>query len=54
VGEAGTIATPGAIANAIADALRPFGVRIESSPIGPSQVLDLLQGADEAAKAAAA
>ncbi|MEA2331901.1 MAG: aerobic carbon-monoxide dehydrogenase large subunit [Thermoleophilaceae bacterium] len=46
VGEAGTIATPGAVANAIADALRPFGVRVESSPIGPSQVLDLIHGGE--------
>jgi carbon-monoxide dehydrogenase large subunit len=51
VGEAGTIATPGAVVNAVADALAPFGVRIEKTPIGPSQILDLLDGREPAAVA---
>ena len=35
VGESGTLASPPAIANAVADALAPFGVRIEQTPLRP-------------------
>ena len=35
VGESGTLASPPAIANAVADALAPFGVRIETDPAAP-------------------
>jgi aerobic carbon-monoxide dehydrogenase large subunit len=42
VGEAGTVGTPAAIANAVVDALRPLGVRNVSLPITPNQVWDLL------------
>ena len=50
MGEAGAIAPPAAIANAVADALRPFGVRVNSLPLTPEQVLALLDRAraDEA------
>jgi carbon-monoxide dehydrogenase large subunit len=44
-GEGGTIAATAAVANAVADALSPFGVRIERTPLGPSQVLALLEEA---------
>ena len=37
-GEGGTIPVPAAIANAVEDALRPFGVRITALPITPSKV----------------
>jgi CO/xanthine dehydrogenase Mo-binding subunit len=42
MGESGAIATPAAIVNAVADALSPFGVSIEATPLGPSQILALL------------
>ena len=42
VGEAGTIGSPAAIANAVVDALRPLGVRNVSLPITANQVWDLL------------
>ena len=38
MGEAGAIAPPAAIANAVADALRPFGVRVNSLPLSPERV----------------
>ncbi len=44
-GEAGTIPTPAVIANAVEDALRPFGVRIDRTPIHPSQLHGLLAAA---------
>jgi carbon-monoxide dehydrogenase large subunit len=45
VGEGGAIAPPAAIANAVEDALAPFGVRITRTPLGPAQVLSLLREA---------
>lgn len=41
-GEGGAIPVPAAIANAVEDALRPFGARITSLPITPSKVVDAL------------
>jgi len=41
-GEGGVIPSPAAIANAVADALRPFGVTITSTPLTPAKVWDLL------------
>jgi aerobic carbon-monoxide dehydrogenase large subunit len=38
-GEGGTIPVPAAIANAVEDALRPFGARITSLPITPSKII---------------
>jgi carbon-monoxide dehydrogenase large subunit len=46
VGEAGTISVPAAIVNAIADALVPFGVAIEQTPVTPQYLRDLLHGTD--------
>jgi carbon-monoxide dehydrogenase large subunit len=43
MGEAGSIAAPAAIVNAVADALSPFGVSVDSLPLGPSQVMALLE-----------
>jgi carbon-monoxide dehydrogenase large subunit len=37
-GEGGTIAPPAAIANAVADALAPFGARVTDLPLGPERV----------------
>jgi len=45
IGEGGAISPPAAIANAVEDALAPFGVRVTRTPLGPSVVLGLLGGA---------
>ena len=42
VGEGGAIGAPPAVVNAVADALSPFGVTITRLPLGPAQVLGLL------------
>jgi aerobic carbon-monoxide dehydrogenase large subunit len=42
VGESGVVAAPAAVANAVADALTPFGVEIDELPITPARVLDLV------------
>jgi aerobic carbon-monoxide dehydrogenase large subunit len=42
VGEGGTIAPPGAIGNAIADALRPLQARINRTPMKPSTVWEAI------------
>ena len=39
VGEAGTQATPGAILNAIADALTPFNVVVDREPFDPNTIV---------------
>jgi carbon-monoxide dehydrogenase large subunit len=44
VGEGGAIGAPPAVVNAVADALAPFGVTITRLPLGPSQILELLNG----------
>ena len=41
-GEAGTAGAPGAVMNAINDALAPFGVRVSSQPITPEKILRAL------------
>jgi carbon-monoxide dehydrogenase large subunit len=48
VGEGGAVAAPAAIVNAIADALAPLGVKITRQPLGPSQILDLIEEAEQA------
>jgi carbon-monoxide dehydrogenase large subunit len=45
VGEAGTIGSPAAIANAIVDALRPLGITNVTMPVTSQQVWSLLQSA---------
>jgi carbon-monoxide dehydrogenase large subunit len=42
VGEGGAISPPAAIANAVEDALQPFGIKITSTPVTPSLILSLL------------
>ena len=42
MGESGTIAAPGAVVNAVADALSPFGVTIDRIPMTPSYLLERL------------
>jgi carbon-monoxide dehydrogenase large subunit len=46
VGEAGTISAPAAIVNAIADALSPFGIVIEKTPVTPDYLRELLRAAE--------
>ena len=43
MGEGGAIASPPALANAVADALAPLGVEIRSQPLGPNDVFELLR-----------
>ena len=45
MGEGGAIAPPAAIANAVSDALRPFGVQVNTVPVTPEQVLTMLDQA---------
>ncbi len=42
LGEGGAISPPAAIANAIEDALEPFGVRITATPVSPARLLALI------------
>jgi aerobic carbon-monoxide dehydrogenase large subunit len=44
IGEGGAIATPAAVANAVADALEPFGVRHVDPPFTEAKLWRLLQG----------
>ncbi len=43
VGEGGAISAPAAIANAVEDALRPFGVCVRTAPLSPDRVLSLIK-----------
>jgi carbon-monoxide dehydrogenase large subunit len=43
IGEGGAISPPAAIANAVEDALAPFGARVTATPLGPSRVLELIR-----------
>src|SRR5262249_17510663 len=43
-GEAGTLPVPAAVANAIEDALRPFGARVNRMPLNPARISDLIHG----------
>src|SRR5262249_29795153 len=47
VGEGGAIASPAAVANAVADALAPFGITIDRLPLTPSAVRALIAEAGE-------
>jgi carbon-monoxide dehydrogenase large subunit len=51
MGEGGAIAPPAAIANAVEDALRPFGVTVLQTPLTPDRVWRLVRDAKEAAVA---
>ena len=44
VGEGGAIGAPAAVVNAVADALSPFGVNVTHLPLGPADVVALLDG----------
>src|SRR5882724_10562765 len=45
LGEGGAISPPAAIANAVEDALAPFGVRVTETPVSAARVVALLQAA---------
>ncbi|HSA48967.1 MAG TPA: molybdopterin cofactor-binding domain-containing protein, partial [Yinghuangia sp.] len=45
VGEGGAIGAPPAVVNAVADALAPFGVRIDRLPLTPASIVGLLEEA---------
>jgi carbon-monoxide dehydrogenase large subunit len=51
VGEGGAVGSPAAIANAVADALSPFGVEITETPITPARVYRLLRDAGAGGRA---
>ena len=41
VGEGGAVAPPAAIANAVCDALAPFGIELNATPIRPEELVRL-------------
>jgi carbon-monoxide dehydrogenase large subunit len=43
-GEAGTLPVPAAVANAVEDALRPLGARVNRMPLNPARIADLVHG----------
>jgi CO/xanthine dehydrogenase Mo-binding subunit len=43
VGEGGAVAPPVAIANAVCDALAPFGVELNATPIRPPEIVRLMR-----------
>jgi aerobic carbon-monoxide dehydrogenase large subunit len=43
LGEGGAIAPPVAIANAVCDALSPFGAEFNSTPVSPEQIVNIVQ-----------
>jgi carbon-monoxide dehydrogenase large subunit len=45
VGEGGPIAPPAVIANAVADALRPFNIQLDQTPIAPQHIIAALRAA---------
>lgn len=47
VGEGGAISPPAAITNAIEDALAPFGIRLNETPVTPTRILTALAHATE-------
>jgi len=45
LGEGGAIAAPPAVINAVADALAPLGAQVRSQPLGPADIVDLIEAA---------
>jgi len=48
VGEGGAIGAPAAVVNAIADALAPLGLAITRTPLGPAEIVGLVNAASRA------
>ncbi|MBA2426207.1 MAG: molybdopterin-dependent oxidoreductase, partial [Actinobacteria bacterium] len=53
VGEAGTIASPPAVVNAVINALEPLGITQLDMPVTPERVYNAIQGADSSPGGAA-
>ncbi len=47
-GEGGTVAVGAAIANAVADALAPLGIRVTALPLSPNAIFELIRAARKA------
>lgn len=47
MGEGGAIGSPPALVNAVADALAPLGAKVRSQPLGPAQIVDLIEGVSD-------
>ncbi|HVM64027.1 MAG TPA: xanthine dehydrogenase family protein molybdopterin-binding subunit, partial [Acidimicrobiales bacterium] len=45
LGEGGAIGSHAAVANAVGDALAPFGVRVTRTPLGPKDIFGLVAAA---------
>jgi carbon-monoxide dehydrogenase large subunit len=45
LGEGGAIGPPAALANAVNDALRPLGARVDRLPITPRRILEAVMAA---------
>jgi aerobic carbon-monoxide dehydrogenase large subunit len=45
VGEGGAVAPPATIANAVCDALAPFGIEVNSTPVRPQQLVCAIRAA---------
>jgi carbon-monoxide dehydrogenase large subunit len=45
MGEGGALGSPPAVINAVADALAPLGVKVRSQPLGPADIIDLIDAA---------
>lgn len=45
MGEGGTIGAPAAIANAVSDALSPFGIEVETLPVTPDRIFHMVEAA---------
>jgi carbon-monoxide dehydrogenase large subunit len=43
VGEGGAVAPPAAVANAVCDALAPFGIEINATPLRPEEIVLFLR-----------
>jgi len=47
-GEGGTIPAPATIANAVEDALRPLGARVNRAPVTPARIVEAIHGDEQA------
>ena len=45
MGEGGAVNPPAAIANAVTDALRPFDIKVNHTPIQPAWIVDAMDAA---------
>jgi len=45
VGEAGAIPVPALVAEAVEDALAPFGVRVREMPLSPERIREMIRTA---------